>query len=149
MNTLPVFGFNSAKHDLNLVKAYLIPLFVNEREIEPTVIKKTNQNIYFKYKNLLFLDIINFLGSANSLDSFLKANNTSKSKGFLPDEWSDSHEKLTYPTLPPYNEFFSRLRNCKPLDKAHSDYQSFVNSGWSSEEAEKKLRVSSILPTGH
>ena len=148
VNTFPVFGFNSAKYDLNLIKAYLIPLLVNEREIEPTVIKKANQYISFKFGNVQFLDIMNFLGGATSLDSFLKAYKTTETKGFFPYEWFDSPEKLTYPTLPPYDEFFSRLRNCNPLDKAYSDYQSFVNSGCSSEEAMKKLPVSSIPPTG-
>ena len=51
-------------------------------------------------------------------------------------------------SLPSYNEFFIRFRNCNQLDKAYSDYQSVVNSGCSSEEALKKLRVSSIPPTG-
>ena len=39
-NTLPIFGFNSAKYDINLIKSYLLPILVNERQIEPTVIKK-------------------------------------------------------------------------------------------------------------
>ena len=41
-NVLPVFGFNSAKYDLHLIKSYLVPILVNERDIEPTVIKKVN-----------------------------------------------------------------------------------------------------------
>ena len=39
-NVLPIFGFNSAKYDLNLIKSYLLPILVNECNIEPTVIKK-------------------------------------------------------------------------------------------------------------
>ena len=39
-NVLPVFGFNSAKYDLKLFKSSLLPILVNERYIEPTVIKK-------------------------------------------------------------------------------------------------------------
>ena len=39
-NVLPVFGFNSAKYDINLIKSYLLPILVNERDVEPTVIKK-------------------------------------------------------------------------------------------------------------
>ena len=31
-NTLPVFGFNSAKYDINLIKTYLLPILVNERQ---------------------------------------------------------------------------------------------------------------------
>ena len=41
-NVLPVFGFNSAKYDLNLTKSYLLPIHVNERNIDPTVIKESN-----------------------------------------------------------------------------------------------------------
>ena len=33
-NVLPVFGFNSAKYDINLIKSYLLPILVNERGIE-------------------------------------------------------------------------------------------------------------------
>ena len=39
-NVLPIFGFNSAKYDLKLIKSYLLPVLVNERNIHPTFIKK-------------------------------------------------------------------------------------------------------------
>ena len=55
---------------------------MNEREIEPTVIKKANQYKPFKFGNVQFLDIMNFLGGATSLDSFLKAYKTSETEGF-------------------------------------------------------------------
>ena len=41
-NVLPVFGFNSAKYDINLIKSYLLPILINERNMEPTVIKKAS-----------------------------------------------------------------------------------------------------------
>ena len=41
-NVLPVFGLNSAKYDVTLIKSHLLPILVNERDIEPTVIKKAN-----------------------------------------------------------------------------------------------------------
>ena len=41
-NVLPVFGFNSAKYDINLIKSYLLPIVINGRNAEPTVIKKAN-----------------------------------------------------------------------------------------------------------
>ena len=50
-NVLPVFGFNSAKYDLNLIKSYLLPILVNERNTEPTVIKKANQFISLSPSN--------------------------------------------------------------------------------------------------
>ena len=37
-NVLPVFGFNSAKYDINLMKSYLLPILINERNMDPTVI---------------------------------------------------------------------------------------------------------------
>ena len=51
-NVLPVFGFNSAKYDINLIKSYLLPIVVNERDIEPTVIKKANQFVSFKFGDI-------------------------------------------------------------------------------------------------
>ena len=81
-NVLPVFGFNSAKYDINLIKSYLLPILVNERDIEPTVIKKTNQFVSFKLGDIQLLDIMNFLGGATSLDSFLKAYRTKETKSF-------------------------------------------------------------------
>ena len=83
-NVLPVFGYNSAKNDLNLIRSYLLPIHINERDIEPTVIKKPNQFISFKFGDIQLLDIMNFLGGAASLDSFLKAYKTSETKGFFP-----------------------------------------------------------------
>ena len=48
-NVLPAFGFNSAKYDNILIKSYLLPILVNEGDIEPTVIKKANQFVSFKF----------------------------------------------------------------------------------------------------
>ena len=79
-NVLCVFGFNSARYDLNLIKSYLLPILVNERGIEPTVIKKAIQFISFKSSDIQLLDIKNFLSGATSLDSFLKAYKTSETK---------------------------------------------------------------------
>ena len=72
-NVLPIFLFNSAKQDINLIKSYLLPILVNEQDIETTVIKKTNQLVSFKFGDMQLLVIMNFLGGATSLDSFLKA----------------------------------------------------------------------------
>ena len=81
---LPVFGFNSAKYDINLIKSYLLPILVNEQDNEPTVIKKANQYVSFKFGDIQLLDIMNFLGGATSLDSFLKGHKTKETKGFYP-----------------------------------------------------------------
>ena len=54
--------------------------------MEPTVIKKANQFVSYKFGDVQFLDIMNFLGGATSLDSFLQAYETSETKGFSPYE---------------------------------------------------------------
>ena len=79
-NDVPVFGFNSAKYDLNLITSCLLPILINERDIEPTAIKKANQFISFKFGDFQLLDIMNFLGRATGLDSNLKAYKTSETK---------------------------------------------------------------------
>ena len=83
-NTLPVFGFKSAKYDINLITSCLLPILVKERQIEPAVIKKANQFVSFKFGDVQLLDIMNFLGGAACLDSFLKAYKTEETKGFFP-----------------------------------------------------------------
>ena len=69
-NVLPFFGFNSAKYDLKLIKSYLLPVLVNEWNIGPTVIKKVNQFISFRFGDIQLLDIMNFLGGTTSPGSF-------------------------------------------------------------------------------
>ena len=111
VDTLSVFAFNSGKYDLNLIKAYLIPDLLNDRAIQPTVIKKANQFISFKFGDIQFLDILNFRGGATSLDSFLKAYQSQETKGYFPYEFFDSSAKLDCNHLPPYDSFFSKLKN--------------------------------------
>ena len=145
---LPFFGFNSAKYDINLIKSYLLPNFVNERVVETTVIKKANQFVSFKFGDIQLLDIMNFLGVATSLDSFLKACKTKETKVFFPYEWFDCPEKLTNKELPPFDSFFSILRNSNSLEKGYNDFQNLVNSGLTTEQAVAKLRMDKIPPTG-
>ncbi len=122
-NVLPVSGFNSAKYDINLIKSYLLPILVNERDIESTVIKKANQFVSFKFGDIQLLDIMNFLGGATSLDSFLKAYKTKETKGFFPYKWFDCPEKMDNKELPPYDTFFNILRNSYPLKKITTTFK--------------------------
>ena len=105
-NVLPVFGFCSAKY-INLIKSYLLPILINERNMEPTLIKKTNQFVSFKSGDVQLLDIMNFLGGATSLGSFLKAYKTAETIGFFPYEPFDCPQKMSNSELPPYDAFFS------------------------------------------
>ena len=147
-NLLPVFGFNSAKYDINLIKSYLLPILVNERDFEPTVIKKANQYVSLKFGDIQLLDIMNFRGGAKSLDPFLKAYETKETKGFFPYEWLDCPGKMNNKELPPYDSFFSVLRNSNPLEKNYNDFQNLVNTGLTTEQAVVQLRMDRIPPTG-
>ena len=141
-NVLPVFGFNSAKCDINLIKSYLLPSLINERNMEPTVIKKANQFVSFKFGDLQLLDIMNFLGGATILNSFLKAYRTAETRGFFPYEWFDCPQKLNNSEFPPQDAFFSKLRNVNPLEKDYSDYQNLLSSGLKTEKALSKMKLS-------
>ena len=91
---------------------------------------------------------MNFLGGATSLDSFLKAYKTKETKGFFTYEWFDCPEKMNKKELPPYDSFFSILRNSNPFEKEYNDFQNLVNSGLATEQAVAKLRMHRIPPTG-
>ena len=127
VNTLLVFGFNSGKYDLNLIRSDLLPYLIHERDIQPTVIKKANNFVFFEFGDVQFLDILNFLGGATSLDSFLKAYKTNETKAFFPCEWFDSPNKSEATFLPPYECFFSKLRDHNPLEKEFTDFTKLAN----------------------
>ena len=108
-NVLPVFGFNSEKYDIILIKTYFVPILINERNMEPTVIKEAKQFVSFKFGDAQLLDIMKFFSGAASLDSFVKAYKLSETKGFFPYEWLDCPQKKNSSDLPPYDAFFSKL----------------------------------------
>ena len=116
--------------------------------MEPIVIKKANQFVSFKFGDVQLVDVMNFLGGATSLESFLKAYKTAETKGFFPYEWFDCPQKMNNSELPPYDAFFSKLRKVNPLGKHHSDYQNLLGSGLKTEEALSKMRLSKPPPSG-
>ena len=147
-NVLPVFGFNSAKNDLNLINFYLVPNLVNERDIEHKVIKKVNQFISFKFGDIKLLDIMNSLGGATSLDSFLKAYRTSETKKFSPYEWFDHPDKMHNTEISPYGIFYSKLCSCNTLEAEYTDYVNLFKSGLTAEKTVVKLKLLNPPPTG-
>ena len=147
-NVLPVFGFNSAKYDLNLIKSFLLPILVNERDIEPTVTKKANKFIWFKFGDIQLLDLMNFPGGATRLDSFLKAYDNSETKGFSTYDWFDHPDKMQNTELPLYEAFYSKLRSCNTLEAEYTDYLTLLKSGLTTEQAVVKLKLSKPPPTG-
>ena len=123
-STIPVFGFNSSRYDLNLIKEYLLHHLLIEKNVVPKVIRTGNKYIGMNFLGLQFLDILNFLGGATTLDNFLKAYGASEEKGFFPYEWFDSAEKLNETQLPPIESFWNKLKNHNVLSV---DYDKFMD----------------------
>ena len=63
-------------------KSFLLPILFNEEDIEPTVIKKANHFISFKFFDIELLDVMEELRGARIFDSILKADETSDLKYF-------------------------------------------------------------------
>ena len=101
----------------------MLPLALGERVVEPIVIKKANQFVFFNFRDDLLLDILNVLGGTMSLDSSIKTQKTSETKVFLPDERFNDPEYLNNTQFPPYDTFFGKLRNNNPLEREYSDFQ--------------------------
>ena len=59
---------------------YLILYLIRDKAQETSVIKKANDFISFKFRDVQFLDIMKFLGGETTLDSFLKAYKASETK---------------------------------------------------------------------
>ena len=67
-NLLPIFGFNSAKYDINLIESYLLPILVNEQDIEPTVINKGNQFVSSKFGDIQLVYYIDLTAGKAKID---------------------------------------------------------------------------------
>ena len=89
----PAFGFRSGKYDSNLNNSYFLPIFINEREFEPVVFKKSNEKISCNFGVIQLLDLLNFFGGAPSLVWFLRAYETSEADKLFPYDWFDHLDK--------------------------------------------------------
>ena len=130
------------------LQPFLLPILVNERDIEPTVIKKANQFISFKTGDIQLLDIMNFLGGATSLDLILKEYRTSETIRFFPFERVDHPDKMQNTELPPYDAFYGIFRSCNALEAEYADYVNLLMSGLTTEQVVVKLKLSKSPHTG-
>ena len=55
---------------------------------------------------------------------------------------------LIFPTLPPYEAIFSKLRNNNHLDKDFIDYEKLRKSVLHEQQAAKKFQIKTIPPSG-
>ena len=127
MNVLPVLGYNSSKYDLNLIKKYF-PKYLKLTTECDYVVKKTNQYTTIATHKFKLLDISNFLAGGCSYSKFLKAYNVEESKSYFPYEWFDDVSKLNYTALPPYESFYSSLKNGNVLQLEYDEWEAAVKN---------------------
>jgi len=80
---LPVYGFNSGKFDINLIRPYLFPFLLrqeNELDNKPRVIRKGTVYLSIETNRLRFLDMMQFLAPNTSYAKFLKSQQTEGEK---------------------------------------------------------------------
>ena len=139
MNVLPVLGFNSSKYDLNLIKKYF-PKYFNLATDCDYVVKKTNQYTAIATSKFKFLDILNYLAAGCNYSKFLKAYDIEESKSYFPYEWFDDVEKLKFNSLPPYETFFSKLKNANVLEIEHAEWEIKGRIGHEPETGHSKYK---------
>ena len=125
---LPVFGFNSQRYDLNVIKPHLMRILTEtpDQDDDETVgqinfvVKKQDSMTCIQTATLRFLDTTNFIPPGYTYEAYLKAHGASLAKGFFPYEWMDDIEKLNHKALPNQEAFFSRLSNKTISDKDYA-----------------------------
>ena len=78
----------------------MVPILVNERDIEPIVIKKANQFISFKFGDFQLLDIMNFFAEQQDLIDSWRHTKLQKQKVFS-NEWFEHPGKIENTEIPP------------------------------------------------
>ena len=84
VNQVPIFGFNSRKNDLNLIKEYFMKNLSNMSNV--TVAKKDNSYMFLMTPRFKFLDVKNYLAPRLIYDGWCKANECVMEKLVFPYE---------------------------------------------------------------
>lgn len=104
---MPVLGFNSGNFDLNVMREYFVEQ-LSDTTGKVRVAKNGNKIMFILTNKFRFLDIMNYLGPGTTYDKWIKAYESKSKKSWLPYDWFDSPNKLDYPGLPEYSEWFSQ-----------------------------------------
>ena len=120
---VPVFGFNSGRYDINMIKEYFVENLTSLSDVN--VAKKENSYMFLSTPNFKFLDIKNFLAPGLSYDAWCRAYGCELQKLAFPYEWFDSFEKLNQIGPVKYEEFYSSLKG--GITISQEEYQNFCD----------------------
>ena len=129
-NVLPVFGSNSAKNDITLIKSYLLPILIIERNMEATVIKKTKQFVSFIFGGVQLLGSMISLGGATRSDSFLKAFKYRKLKVSFSMKDSIVHKRWLAVNFPLTTHFWANLETWTPCKRTFQTIKNYLAADW-------------------
>jgi hypothetical protein len=118
-----VLGFNSAKYDMNLVKAHLAKQLDMHGPGKTFTVKRNNSYDCLANDTFKMLGFASYMSPGVSYDKFLKAFDVAESKGLFPYEWFDGVDKLNHPTLPSHEDFYSSLKDCNISPEEYQFYQ--------------------------
>lgn len=125
VNQVPVYGFNSGKYDLNLIKEHLVSAASEDETIK--VAKKDNSYMFLISSKLKFLDVRNYIAPGQNLDMWCKSMACVVKKLVFPYEWLDHYDKLERScTEIVWQDFKNRLSGGDD-EKAKADYDTFVS----------------------
>ena len=120
---VPVFGFNSGRYDINMIKEYFVKNLISLSDVN--VAKKENSYMFLSTPNFKFLDIKNYLAPGLSYDAWCRAYGCELQKLAFPYEWFDSFEKLNHIGPVKYEEFYSSLKG--GITISQEEYQNFCD----------------------
>ena len=123
VNQVPVFGFNSGRYDINMIKEYFVKNLAEISDVK--VAKKENSYMFLSSPNFKFLDIKNYLAPGLSYDAWCRAYGCELQKLAFPYEWFDSFNKLNHKGPVKYEELFSSLKG--GITISQEEYQNFCD----------------------
>ena len=121
VNQVPVFGFNSGRYDINMIKEYFVKNLAGISDVN--VAKKENSYMFLSLPQFKFLDIKSYLAPGLSYDAWYRAYGCDLQKLTFPYEWFDSFEKLNHKGPVKYEDFFSSLKG--GITISQEQYQNF------------------------
>ena len=121
VNQVPVFGFNSGRYDINMIKEYFVKNLAEISNVN--VAKKENSYMFLSTPKFKFLDIKSYLAPGLSYAAWCRAYGTELQKPVFPYEWLDSFEKLNHKGPVKYEDFYSSLKGGETISQ--EQYQNF------------------------